>query len=205
MYLSHSASHYIIKMLITCHEPGTADRFRRKKKSDPQVAALFLNPSFFVYFHASSALPHITSIPGNTSQEVIILPPGRGVCYCMYAPNVLVLTILIIYPSLNCGALSAATRTHIYKNSPRGRLQGQGIHYYSTATEATTGIAITMSDGQASQQQESVSMSPGADAGEKTEQQQQLPKLTASEFRQYNRLAEHMDQFVNLPHSLFIF
>lgn len=40
-------------------------------------------------------------------------------------------------------------------------------------------------------------MSPGADAGEKTEQQQQLPKLSASELRQYNRLAEHMDQFHN--------
>jgi hypothetical protein len=125
---------------------------------------------------------------------------------------VLVLTILFIYPSLSCGALLAATQTHIYKNGSRGRLQGlgpQGIHYYSTATAATTTttIAITMSDGQASQQQQSTSMSPGADTGEKTEQQQQLPKLTASEFRQYNRLAEHMDQFVNLPRSpvLFLF
>lgn len=38
-------------------------------------------------------------------------------------------------------------------------------------------------------------------AGEKPEvsAEKQLPKLTPSEFRQYNRLADHMDQFVNIP------
>lgn len=40
---------------------------------------------------------------------------------------------------------------------------------------------------------------PTAAAAPEQEQQKELPKLSAAEFRVYNRMAEHMDMFVRLP------
>ena len=37
-----------------------------------------------------------------------------------------------------------------------------------------------------------------SDAAAPKQEEQELPKLSATEFRQYNRLAEHMDMFVCL-------
>jgi hypothetical protein len=39
---------------------------------------------------------------------------------------------------------------------------------------------------------------PTAAAAPEQEQQKELPKLSAAEFRVYNRMAEHMDMFVRL-------
>ena len=40
---------------------------------------------------------------------------------------------------------------------------------------------------------------PTAAAAPEQEQQKELPKLSAAEFRVYNRMAEHMDMFVRCP------
>lgn len=40
---------------------------------------------------------------------------------------------------------------------------------------------------------------PTAAAAPEQEEQKELPKLSAAEFRVYNRMAEHMDLFVRSP------
>lgn len=42
---------------------------------------------------------------------------------------------------------------------------------------------------------------PTAAAAPEQEQQEELPKLSAAEFKIYNRMAEHMDMFVRIPRS----